>query len=117
MSTPAIRRRTKANAATGSVSRAATVKDNATGEVREVTNTNEVVSRLCDHPNPAYVSVSGGITKSLGNYEFVRIDVGVKMPCAPDRDSVVACYRENSDLVDTLMDEEFRKVMAAPVGG
>jgi hypothetical protein len=52
---------------------------------------------------PAYIRMSQGITRNLGNYESLRIDVGVTLPCYPEEvDSIVpqlgqkvAAYLEN----------------------
>ncbi len=37
---------------------------------------------------PARVRVAGGMTVSLGNMEFARIDVAVEVPCLPERSEV-----------------------------
>ena len=65
----------------------------------------------CD--NPAYVKVSGGLTKSLGDgtFEFVRVDVSISMPCLPDEDSIDECYRSTAERVDEYLDEELRAAM------
>lgn len=49
----------------------------------------------------AEVTYSAGITKSLGNFQFARIDVGLKMPCAPDAENVQATYESVVAWVDT----------------
>ena len=37
---------------------------------------------------PARVRVNGGMTISLGNMEFARVDVAVEMPCYPEESEV-----------------------------
>lgn len=42
----------------------------------------EVISVRKFETEPAYVSVSAGVTKAMAKkYEFLRLDVGVKIPC------------------------------------
>lgn len=31
--------------------------------------------------DPAYVKVNAGVTKNLGNYESLRVDVSISVPC------------------------------------
>lgn len=31
--------------------------------------------------DPAYVKVAAGVTKNLGNYESLRVDVSISVPC------------------------------------
>lgn len=37
------------------------------------------VRQFCTEP--AYVRVSAGVTKNLGNYESLRVDVAINVPC------------------------------------
>ncbi len=60
--------------------------------------------------NPGYVSVTAGITKNLGNYESAKIGVTVSLPCEPSLEGAESKYSDVSDLVDKLMDEEFKRV-------
>lgn len=54
---------------------------------------------------PAFVRVGAGKTLNMGNYESLRIDVSVTMPCLPSE--VNATFEELSDLVaEKLLDEE-----------
>jgi hypothetical protein len=71
----------------------------------------EVITKGCDHPNPAYVTVSGGITKNLGDFNSAKIGIEVTMPCLPTQAGVEECYAEISAIVDHLMDVEHMKVM------
>jgi len=48
------------------------------------------VRRFTDDTHPAWVNVKYGATINLGNYESVRIDAGVTMPCYPEE--VDACF-------------------------
>jgi len=49
--------------------------EGGTKESREVIEVREFAT------NPAYVKVQAGVTKSLGDYEFLRVDVSISVPC------------------------------------
>ena len=51
---------------------------------------------------PAYVSVKLGVTKNMGNYEFLRIDVGVSMPCYSEE--VTEVEGQVAEWVDSRLD-------------
>lgn len=46
-----------------------------------VSDTREVIEVREFATNPAYVKVQAGVTKSLGDYEFLRVDVSISVPC------------------------------------
>lgn len=53
---------------------------------------------------PAYVRVSAGVTKNLGNYESLRLDVAISMPCYPEEiDKVVP---KVGDMVSAHLERE-----------
>jgi len=54
---------------------------------------------------PAYVRVAGGKTINLGDFESLRIDISVEMPCEPTSDAVEAKYYEITATLDKLMSE------------
>lgn len=55
---------------------------------------------------PAFVRVSSGTTKNLGNYESMRIDVSITLPCyAEEIDDVVPVL---ADKVAKYVDEEIK---------
>lgn len=53
---------------------------------------------------PAHVRVMAGLTVNQGNYEFLRIDVSVSLPCLPTE--VEAAYAKASDYVAEFISEE-----------
>lgn len=56
---------------------------------------------------PAFVRVNKGFTANMGDYESLRIDVSVTVPCyAEEIDSVV---REAADKVHVFLTEELEK--------
>ena len=59
----------------------------------------------------AFVTVEGGITKNLGDYNSARISVSITMPCDPTFEGARNMYSKLSDLVDELMNEEYEKVI------
>jgi hypothetical protein len=60
-----------------------------------------------------FVTVEGGITKNLGDYNSARIGVTVCLPCGPTVKDAEEAYKAVSTLVDKLMNEEYDKVMTA----
>jgi hypothetical protein len=61
---------------------------------------------------PAFVRVSAGKTINLGNFESLRIDVAVTIPCLPS--AIDAAYTEASDFVAEKMTAEERAWLGAP---
>lgn len=57
--------------------------------------------------DPAYVRVNAGVTKNMGSYESLRIDVSVSMPCY--KEQVDRTYEELSERVYKMLDEELKK--------
>lgn len=53
---------------------------------------------------PAIVQVSLGRTVNLGNYESARVDVSIRMPCAP-ADAAATYTRVRDDVQARLLDE------------
>ena len=54
--------------------------------------------------HPAFVRVNVGGTYSLGNYESLRLDVSVTLPCLPSE--VDECFTVASDMVAAKLGEE-----------
>jgi hypothetical protein len=93
-----------------SVSVESSVKKN--DEVISVTkpSTSKETTEIKQHMG--YVTVEGGITKNLGDYNSARIGVTVSLPCEPSLEGAQKAYAEISKLVDKLMNEEYDKVMS-----
>jgi hypothetical protein len=53
--------------------------------------------------NPAYVGVMGSVTKNLGNYEAVRVQVSISLPCESDEASVRKTFDKASEMVDEFV--------------
>ena len=55
---------------------------------------------------PAYVRVNAGVTKNMGNYESLRLDVSISMPCYVEEiDEVQAIV---ADSVADFLDAEIK---------
>lgn len=91
----------------GSVSVSSQTKINGSNESKETTDSAYVELNT---PSPAYVKVSGGLTKNMGDYNSVRIDVAVTMPCLPTDQDVRSTYESVSKLVDELLSKELNNV-------
>lgn len=55
---------------------------------------------------PAYVRVNAGMTKNMGNYESLRVDVSLSVPCYVEEiDQVVPA---TADRVSVFLEEELK---------
>lgn len=103
-------RRTIARQPKGHVSVSMGKKDDSLHEeTREVRGSHRTFS--AEDP-PALVRVSGGLTKNMGNYESLRIDVSIEIPC--HRDDVDETYNEASEFVANKIAEEETIWLGAP---
>lgn len=64
------------------------------------------ISYTCD--NPAMVSVSGKVTKNLGNYESLSVSVGISLPCNPNDKEIDKAYDYASSFVDKYTIKELQ---------
>lgn len=60
---------------------------------------------------PAYVTVKAGMTRSLGvgTYEFLRVDVGVSIPCY--KEQIGEQGKEAADMVADFLDDEMNSYL------
>jgi hypothetical protein len=58
---------------------------------------------------PAYVRVNGGTTKNLGNFESLRVDVSISVPCYVE--DVESTFVAVADDVATKLEEEVAEYM------
>lgn len=49
---------------------------------------------------PALVHIDFGMTKNLGNYESLKFNVGITIPCEPTAEDIDATYHEARAWVD-----------------
>lgn len=76
------------------------------GEVTQENTQDEKLGLVSFGPGeePAFVRVGAGNTFNMGNYESLRIDVSVTLPCHPHQ--IDETYRQASDWVAEKMAEE-----------
>jgi hypothetical protein len=56
--------------------------------------------------DPAYVSIGAGLTENLGNFESLRIDVRVSLPCGESTKAVKSAAKRASTLVQEFIESE-----------
>jgi hypothetical protein len=56
---------------------------------------------------PAYVRVNAGMTKNMGNYESLRIDVSITVPCYTEEIDKV--FPAVADKVSIFLEEELKQ--------
>jgi len=55
---------------------------------------------------PAYVRVNAGMTKNMGNYESLRVDVSLTLPCYPEE--VDKVFPLVADKVSLFLQDELK---------
>lgn len=58
---------------------------------------------------PAYVRVNAGVTKNLGNYESLRVDVAITVPCYSEE--IEKVQKRAAALVADMLDEEVEQYL------
>lgn len=77
------------------------------------TETQETIDIHVFQTNPATVSIKGGATVNLGNYESARVDVMLTMPCY--REEIDATFEVVKNWVDERVANEYREIKASTV--
>ena len=54
----------------------------------------------------ATVEVRAGVTREIGDYEFLRVDIGITRPCKADDDSLKSCYEHTANQVADMLTAE-----------
>lgn len=102
----AVRQRTRQTGGRGTVLVERTVRQN--GEEATTTSPSREIEEKVELANPAYVSVNGGLTKNMGDYNSVKIGVSVSLPSGTSDEELRETYQRASALVDEFMDGEYR---------
>jgi len=63
---------------------------------------------------PAYVSVAAGRTINMGDFNTLRLDVSITLPCRADNQSIEDTYEQASDLVAEYLGEEENRWAPTP---
>ena len=66
----------------------------------------EVVSVPIFNTDPARVMVLGGITRNMGEFNFVKVEVSVDIPCYPETSEIDRAYNLASDIVEEKIQRE-----------
>jgi hypothetical protein len=53
----------------------------------------------------SYVKVNGGYTKNLGNFESLRVDVSLELPCKASEKGIAKAFKYASDWVPAKLAE------------
>ena len=105
----AIRKRTRKRAARGSVQTSRTTRSNNGEEVTKE-DSKELTEEVAD--DVGYITVSGGLTKNLGDFNSCKVSVSVTLPFTDEGDaSVRKAYKRNTEMVDEFLDSEYKKAM------
>lgn len=58
---------------------------------------------------PAYVRINAGVTKNLGNYESLRVDVAITVPCYVEE--IEKVQKRTAEMVASMLDEEVEEYL------
>lgn len=65
-----------------------------------MTETEEHLGMVHSAEAPAYVTVSMGLTKNMGDYNSLKFNVGITIPCAPTPEEIDQTYAEAKGWVE-----------------
>ena len=82
-----------------------TVSKKADGKVEKQTKEVDLEWSQYDG-EPAKVEVRAGVTREIGEFEFLRVDVGITRPCNPSDNSIEECYQHTATQVANMLTEE-----------
>lgn len=80
-----------------------TVTTTALGEEKQTQDTIQVSRFMTE---PAYVRASAGVTRNMGNYQSLRVDVSLTVPCYVEE--IDAMFPMVADRVAALLDSEVK---------
>jgi len=66
-----------------------------------------VMERLFTEDNPSVVQVKMGVTLNMDNFESIRVDAGLSLPCDPE--NVNEAYDKAYELVQDKLQEKAQK--------
>ncbi len=58
---------------------------------------------------PAFVRINAGVTKNLGNYESLRVDVAISVPCYVEEIETV--QKRTAEMVADMLDTEVEEYL------
>jgi hypothetical protein len=59
---------------------------------------------------PAYIRVNVGVTKNLGNYESLRVDASISVPCY--KELIAQTFESVASTVNTLLADEVDRYLS-----
>ena len=68
-------------------------------------STQEQVFENLEVENPAYITIQMGLTRNLGDYESLKMLVGIVVKCANNPEDIETTYSAAKEWVDTKVSE------------
>lgn len=78
--------------------------------------TRETIRVPVFHTAPAYVGAKGSVTRNLGDYNSVRVEVSVSVPCYPVEEEIQRAYEYVTGKLDELIPEQLAKATGGDQG-
>lgn len=111
----AVRQRTRKQGSEGTIVKQASHV--VSGETVSEAQTVERMPNVCDDPNPAYVGVTGAVTKQPVKFESVKVQVSISLPCPATEQAIRETYDRASLLVEEFVGIELENAMQQHGGG
>jgi hypothetical protein len=104
--TPRIRERARRAIQVTEQEATVTVHRTAYGAEQPPGGVRETIKVPVFHTDPAYIRVSGGHTMNLGDFNSLRVDVSVTLPCLPEMSEMDRAYAIASEWVEARLIKE-----------
>lgn len=84
------------------------IKDNITKEETTVKDKDEYLPTAMQEGNPAYLNISAGMTKNLGDFNSARVSISITYPCVPD--DIEESYEKLKNWIDSRLIKEIAEL-------
>lgn len=84
------------------------IKDTITKEETTVKDKDEYLPTAMQEGNPAYLNISAGMTKNLGDFNSARVSISITYPCVPD--DIEESYEKLKNWIDARLIKEIAEL-------
>ena len=78
------------------------------GQVMKEDNKDEYMPTPMYEGNPAYINLTGGVTRNTGDFNSVKISISLTYPCNPD--DIDKSYEKIKNWVDKRLSDEIAEL-------
>lgn len=84
------------------------IKDTITKEERVLKDKDEYLPTAMQEGNPAYLNISAGMTKNLGDFNSARVSISITYPCIPEE--IEESYDKLKNWIDARLIKEIAEL-------